>query len=146
VRRTRDMASRFVTAGLLAALLAALVVSSAGAKEGVVARVVTPISRDAEPGSKVRVVWTLTFLEAGERRPFGGGYVFVRLFGPNGSHSARTYAVQPEPGRFRALVKVPRGGVRRVEFGIMGMVCDAEGRPGCHPGPKLFPIVGRVFR
>jgi hypothetical protein len=107
---------------------------------------VTPISRDADPGSKITIVWTLTYLEAGERRPFGGGWIFIRLLGPDGSRSARTYAANPAPGRFRATVKVPRGGVRRAEFGIMGMVCDARGRPGCHPSPKLFPVVGRVFR
>jgi hypothetical protein len=140
------MASRLLAAGVLIVVLVVLLASPAGAKEGVVARVVTPIPRDAGPGSKVTVVWTLTYLEAGERRPFGGGWIFVRLFGPDGTRSARTYAANPAPGRFRATVRVPRGGVRRAEFGIMGMVCDAEGRPGCNPSPKLFPVVGRVFR
>lgn len=140
------MASRSLAAGFLIVAVAALVASPAGAKEGVVARVVTPISRDAAPGSKLTVVWTLTYLEAGERRPFGGGWKFVRLFGPDGSRSPRTYAANPAPGRFRATVKVPRGGVIRAEFGIMGTRCDARGRPGCRPAPKLFPIAGRVLR
>ena len=137
------MASRLLAAVVLIVAVVVLLASPAGAKEGVVARVVTPLSRDADPGSKVTVVWTLTYLEAGERRPFGGGWIFVRLFGPDGSRSARTYAANPAPGRFRATVKVPRGGVRRAEFGIMGTACD---RDGCRPSPKLFPIVGRVFR
>ena len=137
------MAPRLLVVAALLVVVAALVASPGAAKEGVVARVVTPITRDADPGSKITVVWTLYFVEAGERHPFGGGYVFVRLFGPNGSRSPRTYAENPELGRFRAKVRVPRGGVRRVEFGIMGTACDQK---GCRPSPKIFPIVGRVFR
>jgi hypothetical protein len=137
------MASRSLAVAALIVLLVGVVASPAGAKEGVVARVVTPISRDAEPGSKVTVVWTLTFVEAGQRRPFGGGWVFVRLLGRQGSLSPRAYAANPAPGRFRATVRVPRGGVSRVEFGIVGTACDQE---GCRASPKLFPIVGRVFR
>jgi hypothetical protein len=142
------MASRsLVACALVVAILLGSLASKAGAKEGVEARVLTPISREASAGSRITVVWTLTFVdEGGTRRPFGGGYVFVRLFGPDGSKSARVYAENPRAGRFRAVVRVPRGGVRRVEFGIMGTVCGAKGRPACHPSPKLFPIVGSPFR
>ncbi len=129
-----------------AALVVGLLASPVSAKEGVVARVLTPISRDAEPGSPVTVIWTLTFVHEGGRRPFGGGGIFARLVGPDGSRSKRVYAATPKPGRFRATVRVPDGGVARLEIGIMGMVCDARGRPGCRPAPKHFPIVGRVFR
>jgi hypothetical protein len=122
---------------------AALLATPVSAKEGVVARVLTPIARDAEPGSRVRIVWTLTFLHEGERHPFGGGEIFVRLVGPDGSKSRRLPAEPTLPGRFRATVRVPRGGVARVGFGIMGTACSAE---GCRSAPKHFPIVGRVFR
>jgi hypothetical protein len=117
--------------------------STVAAKEGVVARVLTPISRDAEPGSRITVVWTLSFVDAGKRRPFGGSAIFVRLYGPDGSRSRRVLGAEIEPGRFRAIVRVPRGGVRRVVFGIMGTACDAE---GCRDAPRRFPVVGRVFR
>jgi hypothetical protein len=137
------MALRLTAACALGVLLITLSAAPSAAKEGVVARVLTPIARDAEPGSRITVVWTLTFDEAGERRPFGGGWIYVRLYGPNGATSRRAWATNPRPGRFRADVKVPRGGVRRVELGIMGTACDAE---GCRPSPKTFPIVGRVFR
>ena len=43
------------------------------AKEGVVARVLTPIPRDAQPGTKLTVVWTLSSVDKGKRHPFGGG-------------------------------------------------------------------------
>ena len=129
-----------------AALLAALLALSApaAAKEGVVARVLTPIPRDAEPGSRVVVAWTLSYFEAGKRRPFGPGYVFVRLVGPRGSRTPLAYGVHLlRPGGYRARVKVPRGGVSRVEIGMMGSVCDES---GCRRAEKLFRITGRVFR
>ena len=137
------MSSRaFAIAALIAVLLA--LPMPAGAKEGVVARVLTPISREAAPGSMVKVSWTLTFLEDGKRRPFGGGYVFARLVGPGGKRTPLAYGVGTrQPGRYWARVRVPRGGVGRLEIGIMGSACDAK---GCRSAPKLFPLVGRVFR
>lgn len=140
------MTSRSLAAGALLAVLLALAAPTAGAKEGVAARVLTPISRAAEPGSKVTVVWTLTYDDAGKRRPFGAGYVFVRLFGPGGSRTPPAYGVHAgQRGRYRASVRVPRGGVTRVAIGVMGSVCDG-GTPGCRPAPKFFPIVGRALR
>ncbi len=134
---------RLLAAVVAVALAALLVAASAQAKEGVVARVLTPIDRDAAPGTRVTVGWTLTLVENGKRRPFGGGYAFVRLVGRDGSSSPRVYGVNPAPGRYRAAVRVPRGGISRVVIGIMGSRCDAA---GCRPAPKRFPIVGRVFR
>jgi len=134
---------RSLAAGAVLGALLALWAPTAAAKEGVVARVLTPISRDAEPGSRVTVAWTLTYLEAGKRRPFGAGYVFVRLVGPRGLRTPPAYGVHTlRPGGYRARVRVPRGGARRIEIGIMGTVCDAK---GCRSAPKLFPIVGRMF-
>jgi hypothetical protein len=125
-------------------LLAALaVVATASAKEGVVAQVLTPISRDAAPGSKVNVVWTLTEVAGEESHPFGGSAVFIRLFGPGGSHTKRVYGAELASGRFRATLRIPRGGVRRVAIGLMGERCDAA---GCRPSPILFRVVGSALR
>jgi hypothetical protein len=135
------MTARALTAlGVLAALV---VVTPASGKEGVVARVLTPISRDAAPGSKVNVVWTLAEVDGEGSRPFGGSAVFIRLFGPGGSHSKRVYGAEVASGRFRATVRIPRGGVRRVAIGLMGERCDAE---GCRPSPILFRVVGSPLR
>jgi hypothetical protein len=128
---------------VLVALVALVVVAQASAKDDVVARVLTPISHDAAPGSKVNVVWTLTAVDGEESSPFGGTAVFIRLFGPAGSHSKRVYGAEIESGRFRATVRIPRGGVRRVAIGLMGERCDAE---GCRPSPILFRLVGSAFR
>ncbi len=136
--------SRLLAFVALAALAAFVVGETpAAAKEGVVARVLTPIPRTSESGTKLRVVWTLSFVEDGQRRLFTAEGVFVRLFGPDGSRSRRVYAFQPTPGRYRATVTVPRGGVRKVVIGLMGTACDSA---GCRSAPALFPVVGNVFR
>ena len=123
----------------LAVLAALVVVTPASAKEDVVARVSTPISREAVPGSKVNVVWTLTAVDGEGSRPFGASAVFIRLFGPGASQSKRVYGAEVALGRFRAMVRIPRGGVRRVAIGLMGERCDAE---GCRLSPILFRVVG----
>ena len=130
--------SRLCSLVALVALAASLVAAMpAAAKEGVVARVLTPVPRTPEPGAKLRLVWTLSYVEAGERRLFTAEGVFVRLFGADGSRSPRVYAAQPTPGRYRATVAVPPGGVRRVVIGLMGTACDSA---GCRSAPALFPV------
>jgi hypothetical protein len=131
---------------VLVALLVGLGVFAAtpsAAKEGVVARLATPISIEAAPGSKVTVVWTLSFADRDARRPFSADGVFIRLFGAPGSKSPRVYAIQPALGRYRATVRIPAGGLRGVVIGLMGTGCDAN---GCRPAPHLFRIVGPLFR
>ena len=130
------MRSALVVVVLLAALAA---VAPVAAKEGVVAKVRVPVSHDAEPGTKVTMVWRLTSVDSGRARPFSADGVFLRLFGREGSRSRRSYAVQLEPGRYRATARVPRGGVRRVVIGLMGW--NDSG-----PAPVTFPVIGRVFR
>ena len=73
----RNPASRSGVEGGVSRALAFLLVTSAVvaaapvvAKEGVVARLVTPIPREAEPGSIITVVWTLASVDDGKRRPF----------------------------------------------------------------------------
>jgi hypothetical protein len=128
---------------LLVVLAALVTAAQASAKEGIVAQVVTPISRDAAPGTKVNVVWTLTSVEEEDPRPFSADGVFIRLFGPAGSHTKRVHATQIASGRFRATLRIPRGGVRRVAIGLMGEACDTE---GCRPSPILFRIDGSPLR
>jgi len=134
----------------LTSVLALVVVATAfafatpaAAKEGVVARVLTPIPRGAKPASKVSVVWTLYRVEDGKRIPFGAGGVFIRLFGADGARTPRAYASELEQGRYRARARVPRGGVQKVVIGLMGTACDSA---GCRPSPALFRIVGKLFR
>ncbi len=130
--------SRLFAFVALVALAASVVgATPTAAKEGVVARVLTPIPRNSESGTRLRVVWTLSFVEDGQRRLFTAEGVFFRLFGASGSRSSRVYAFQPAPGRYRATVTVPRGGVRKVVIGLMGTACDSA---GCRPAPALLPV------
>ena len=70
-----------LVAALVMLVALAVDVRPGAAKEGVVARVLTPIPRAAERATTLTVVWTLSSLEEGKRRPFGAGAVFIRLFG-----------------------------------------------------------------
>jgi hypothetical protein len=117
---------------LVVALVAA---SSATAKDGVVARIVDVSPARVTPGTRLTVVWTLSSTEDGRRRAFNAGGVFIRLLGPGGRRSARVYAAQWPIGRYRATVRVPPGGVRKVEIGLMGW-------NDFGPAPALFPVVG----
>jgi hypothetical protein len=127
------------------AVLAACTVAAtpSSAKEGVEARLVTPIPREASPGTRVTVEWKLAGVTEGKRVPFGGSAVFIRLFGSGAARTPRAFGAEVQPGRFRAQPRVPHGGVRRVVIGLMGTSCDAT---GCRPSPHLFRIVGPVFR
>jgi hypothetical protein len=111
----------------------------AAGKEGIVAKVRVPVSRAAEPGTRVTMDWELTSVEAGRARPFSAEGVFLRIFGRDGTRSRRSYAVQLELGRYRATARVPRGGVHRVVIGLMGW--NDHG-----PAPVTFPVIGRVLR
>jgi hypothetical protein len=132
------MGGRLVSAIVGTTLLLALA-APASAKEGVVAKVRVPVSRDAASDTKVTIVWELTVVESGKARPFGANRVFLRLVGPGGSRSPRAYAVQLGRGWYRASARVPRGGIRRVVIGLMGW--NDYG-----PAPVTFPVIGRVFR
>jgi hypothetical protein len=124
---------------LLVLVIGLAAVTPLAAKEGIVAKVRVPVSRDAEPGRRVTMEWELTSVESGKARPFSAEGVFLRLFGRDGSRSRRSYAVMLERGRYRATARVPRGGVHRVVIGLMG-------RNDYGPAPVTFPVIGRVFR
>lgn len=128
---------RSVALAVLAIMLAA--VAPVSAKEGVVAKVRVPISREAAPGTKVTMVWELTMVESGRAQPFDADGIYLRLFGPGVSRTPRAYAERLAPGRYRGTARVPRGGVTRVVVGLMGW--NDHG-----PAPVNFPVIGRIFR
>jgi hypothetical protein len=127
----------------LVAATALLAATSSTAKEGVQARIVTPIAREAAPGTRVTFIWTLTTVDEGGRVPFGASGIFIRLFGPGGERTPRAYATELAPGRYHARPRVPDGGVRRVVIGLMGISCGVN---GCRRSPAVFRIVGPAFR
>jgi hypothetical protein len=124
---------------VLLLLLVGLAATPVAAKERIVAKVRVPVSRAAEPGTQVTMVWELTAVEAGKARSFDADAIFLRLFGPVGSRTPRAYAERLLAGRYRATARVPRGGVRSVAIGLMGW--NDHG-----PAPVRFPVIGWVFR
>ncbi len=131
---------RTVLCVLVAAFAAATAALPAAAKEGVVATLETPIPLDAEPGTPVRVAWTLTYAEGESRgRPFGASGVFVRLVSASGAN-AQTGVAVPAPrssGKYEATVKVPAGGIGDVQVGLHGWVSAPS---GTRSADRLFPI------
>jgi len=91
-------------------------------KEGVRARLTTPIPATAAPGDEILLAWTLTVVDANmQSEPFSAEYVFVQLLSPTreatigfatGGDHAR--------GEYVARVKVPAGGIAAIQFGIRG--------------------------
>jgi hypothetical protein len=95
-----------------------LPLSPAAGKERVRARLDAPLAVAAAPGETITIAWTLT--EQGERRPFGAGGVFVRLFSASGEEATKSRATEVAPGRYTAAIKVPQGGVGGIEIGLEG--------------------------
>jgi hypothetical protein len=107
---------RYVAAAAVVLALA----TQAFAKEGVVAHLANPNVLRAAPGRTIVVVWTLR--EGGQ--PFGAAGVYVRL---RGATTTTAGAKQITPGRFRARVVVPRGGVRSIVIAPKGWRSDSQG-------------------
>jgi hypothetical protein len=114
--------------GVLAAVAAAVsLVVGAGSvalgKEGVKARLTTPLPLGASPGQTIIVAWTLSDIdEQGVQRPCNAIGVFVRLHSATGGVATMAFAAaDAHPlGRYDARVTVPNGGIGGVEIGLRG--------------------------
>ncbi len=121
----------------LALLLAALAAPAASAKDGAQAHLLAPLPTHPTAGALITVRWTVDVLGShGKRVPFGAIGMFVRLVGPNGASTSAT-APQTHGPPYRAQIRVPRGGIQRIRFGLMGRSC---GPSGCSPSPVFFPL------
>lgn len=129
---------RGLAGGLLGAVVAALVVVvPAAAKEGAQAHLLSALPRHAAPGSVVSIRWTVDVPGAnGTRVPFGAIGMFVRLRGVGDALTSAT-ASQEEGPPYSVRIRVPRGGIRAIRFGLMGTSC---GPAGCRPSPMYFPL------
>jgi hypothetical protein len=121
------------------ALLAATALT-ASAKGRFVATLTTPIPTHAKPGAKLKVAWTVT--RPGPNGPiaFDATDVFVRLRGPAGADTREAFATfKPHPdGAYSATVKVPRGGITKIEIGVAGTRTYSNGKS--ERADLLFPI------
>lgn len=114
---------------LVAVAIAALTLAApAFGKGDVTATMVTPIPADAEPGSQVRVVWSLR-IEEEQSHPVNADGVYLRVVGADGSQQdAYSRPGAHEDGIYAATVRVPAGGVERAAVGIRGTASYAGGR------------------
>jgi hypothetical protein len=124
---------------LVTAIAAGATALPAAGKEGVEATLATDVPLDVEPGTQLRIAWTLTYAEGDMRgRPFGASGVFVRLLSASG---ARAEGVAPigayAGGEYAATVVVPEGGIGDVEIGLRGWT---GGAGGTRRSDLLFPI------
>jgi hypothetical protein len=112
--------SRFLIALAAGALFIFLAAPAAVSKEGVRARLDTPVPLEAAPGDTITIAWTLRPIERGERRPFGASGVFVRLLSASDGEPVKALGKADPPGRY-AEVTVPRGGIGGIRIGLEGI-------------------------
>lgn len=137
---------RSLTAFIAASISLCLVFLAAGsdtatAKGRMRAVLDPPIPADAKPGTAITVNWRIEVENSRSHKyePFGAGEVFVRLIAPARDQS--TEAVVDGNGTFSASMRVPAGGVERVEIGIKGY--SANGARST--SDFLIPITGRAI-
>ena len=107
-------------------LFIGLAVLPVAGKEGVVATVHTPISANAPEGSAVQISWTLADKDSGD--PFDAAAAFVRLLSASGNSTESFADRRAHPdGRYRATVRIPKGGVDAIEIGIAGRITNSKG-------------------
>jgi hypothetical protein len=132
------MVMRRLSVGLLVVAAALAAAFPAAGKEGVKATLATPVPLNAEPGTKLEVVWRLAFLdEHGRRQAFGAGGVFVRLLSASGAGAKTGLADERGPGEYAATVVVPKGGIGDVRIGIRSWT---NGPSGTRESDWLLPI------
>ena len=121
-------------------ILAVLLVAApaAGAKEDVRAHIEGSLPKAARAGTTITVKWRLY---TADREPFDAGELFVRLQGRGAATRADGTGGH---GRYSARVKVPRGGMRGIRFGLMGYRSYPDGRS--EPAPVYFPVDNDPFQ
>ena len=127
---------RFALALAGFAALSLVAALPATAKEGVEATITSGVPLDPAVGTRLRVRWTLAYVEDDERRPFGASGLFVRLRSASGA-PARTAQAGGDRGSYWADVVVPQGGIGDIEFGLVGSQTDAR---GTRRADAIFPI------
>ena len=106
---------------LAALMLGCAFATAAAAKDGVVAHLHNPAVLRAAPGAHVTLFWSL---RDADKHPFGASGIYVRL---RGLATTSAPAMQLAPGRFRANVTIPRGGVRSVVIALIGWSTGPQG-------------------
>lgn len=114
------------TVNRLACIVVVVLVAAvpAAAKEDPRPQLLTPLPMSAEPGSLITVRWTVTVLGPnGKRVGFSAIGMLVRLVGLGGGSTTALARETVGGPPYSARVRVPRGGIRTVHFGI----ADSDG-------------------
>ncbi len=117
--------SRLLTTFAASTLSVLLVIPAAVAKEGVRAKLVTPVPLQAAPGETIPITWTLSYSDRGARHRFGASGVFVRLLSASGGAPVKASGTEERArdrsGRYVAEVRVPEGGIGGIRIGLEGI-------------------------
>ena len=127
-------------AAALAAVVFAILAAPAAAKEGAQAHLLSKLPAHAKAGSWLVVRWRVDVPGPnGKRVPFGAENMFVQLTGTKGART-RAYANQKlhYGPPYSTRIRVPRGGIHAIRFGLMGTASTAT---GSRPAPMWFPLV-----
>ena len=125
---------------LAVALLAGALAAPAAAKEGAQAHLLSKLPAQAKAGSWVVVRWRVDVPGPnGTRVPFGAEDMFVQLVGVHGAKT-RAYANQAlhYGPPYSTRIRVPRGGIHAIRFGVMG---TSSGPSGTTKAPMFFTFV-----
>jgi hypothetical protein len=123
----------FSLAALFCSALALGAAAPVGAKEGVKATLLAPVRVDAPAGTRITLRWRLGYRDAQGWHTFGGMGIFARLVSRSGSPPSSALA-RGVSGGYQATLRVPRGGMSRIQIGIHGST------------DLLFPITNDPFR
>jgi hypothetical protein len=123
--------------GLVTAVSLALPVL---AKEGAEAKLDTALPRDAEPGSTVKVGWSVFSIDGDTTHPIYGSPVYIRLVGPDGTSATEVMGTEVPrgSGHYTASIQVPDGGIAEVIVGMVGESCVQGG--ACQRSDMIFPL------
>jgi len=101
-------------------LVALAAASSASAKGGAQAHLLRPLPTRATPGMLITVRWKVDVPgESGYRVGLSAVGMFVRLVGPGGASTVAAARENVGPP-YSARIRVPKGGIRLVRFGVAG--------------------------
>ena len=112
----------------------------AAAKQGADAHLLSTLPAHAQAGTWLVVRWRVDVPGPnGTRVPFGASDMFVQLVGARGA-TTRAFANQAlhYGPPYSTRIRIPRGGIRAIRFGLMG---TATTPAGTHPAPMWFSLV-----
>lgn len=133
-RRTSGLSA---IVGLVTAVSLALPVL---AKDGAEAKLDTALPRDAQPGSTVKVGWSVFEIDGDTTQPIYGSPIYIRLVGSDGTSATEVMGteVPAGSGHYTASIEVPKGGIGEVIVGMVGESCVQGG--ACQRSDLIFPL------